>query len=382
MISDYLLKIASVCGSIETEQIERLVEILYEAYKKEKQVFIFGNGGSAATASHFCEDLGKGTLRKASDKGRFKVISLATNIPYILAWANDEGYESIFEQQLRNLGNGGDVVIGMSGSGRSENVLRAIEYANSHGMVTVGMTGFDGGELARRVSHEVHVPSFDIGMVENFHLVITHLVVQCLRKKIRHKAVFLDRDGVLNEERRDHVKCWEEFAWIPGSREALRRLRGDGFFTIVVTNQSVVGRGLLDSSALEGIHRAMVSEVEQIGGGIDGVYYCPHTPDAGCDCRKPKPGLLLKASEDFSISLRDSYVVTDTMNDVEMAKSVGCMAMLVCTGRGREEIRHQSEWRVRPDYILPDLARAVEVILNLEGSECVKKGAEGGEGER
>lgn len=369
MITDYFLKLHSLSESIDESQIEKLVEILYRAYKEENQIFIFGNGGSGATASHFCEDLGKGTLRSLNDKRRFRVISLTDNTPYLLAWANDEGYETVFEQQLRNLAREGDIAIGISGSGRSKSVLRAIEYAKSNAMVTIGMTGFDGGELASEVSHVVHIPSFDMGMVENFHLIIVHLLIDCLRKKIKNRAVFLDRDGVLNEERLDYVKSWNEFAWIPGSKEALRCLHGDGFLTIVVTNQSVVGRGLIDRKRLEDIHSTMLNEIKSIGGGIDRIYYCPHPPGAGCDCRKPKPGLLLKAVKDFNINLFDSYMVTDTIKDVEMAKNLGCMTMLVCTGQGKEEMQRQTEWKVRPDYILPDLSSAVRMILKLEGRD-------------
>ncbi len=366
MISSYFPDLCSLCNSIDKTQVEKLVEILYQAYERGSQIFIFGNGGSGATASHFCEDLGKGTLKSPSDKRRFRVISLTDSIPYLLAWANDEGYETVFEQQLRNLGRAGDVAIGISGSGKSRNVLRAIEYAKSTEMITVGMTGFDGGELARKVSYSVHIPSSDMGMVENFHLIIVHLVVDCLKKRMKNRAVFLNRDGVINQECPGYVKSWNEFTWISGSKEALRCLHGNGFLTIVVTNQSVVGRGLIDAKRLDEIHDTMRSEVESVGGGINQIYYCPHPPEAGCDCRKPKPGLLLKAEGDFDISLSDSYMVADTIEDVEMAKNLGCKTVLVCTGRGREEIRHQTEWNMRPDYILADLSSAAEMILKLE----------------
>lgn len=192
MINYYFHKLCNIADSIDPAQIEKLVEVLYQAYEKRNQIFIFGNGGSGSNASHFCEDIGKGTLRSLNDTRRFRVISLAENTSYLSAWANDEGYDTIFEQQLRNLAGKGDVVIAMSGSGNSKNVLRAIEYAKLHGMITVGMTGFDGGDLAQAVSCSVHVPSFDMGMVENFHLIVSHLVVDCLREKIRNTAISLE----------------------------------------------------------------------------------------------------------------------------------------------------------------------------------------------
>jgi len=189
MLNYYLHKLRNVADSIDPVQIERLVEILYEAYQQKKQIFIFGNGGSGANASHFCEDIGKGTLRSLNDRRRFRVMSLVENAPYVSAWANDEGYDTIFEQQLRNLAGNGDVAIGISGSGNSKNVLRAIEYAKLNGMITVGMTGFDGGELAQEVSCSVHIPCYDMGMVESFHLVVAHLVVDCLRERIKEAVL-------------------------------------------------------------------------------------------------------------------------------------------------------------------------------------------------
>ncbi|MDZ7344503.1 MAG: SIS domain-containing protein [candidate division KSB1 bacterium] len=176
--------IGKYCLSFDTYEVDVLIEYLEEAYYRGKHIFIFGNGGSGATASHFCEDLGKGTLRSKNDSRRFKVMSLTDNMPYILAWANDEGYETIFEQQLRNFAQPGQIAIGISGSGNSPNVLRAIEYANSAGLRTIGMTGFDGGRLREIAQHCVHVPIFEMGIVESIHMIIVHYVVNSLRNRL------------------------------------------------------------------------------------------------------------------------------------------------------------------------------------------------------
>jgi D-glycero-D-manno-heptose 1,7-bisphosphate phosphatase len=216
------------------------------------------------------------------------------------------------------------------------------------------------------VGRRVHVPSFDMGMVENFHLIVVHLVVDSLKKRIMKRAVFLDRDGVLNEERSDYVKCWGEFSWLPGTKEALRRLRSDGLLTIVVTNQSAVGMGLLDEEGLDEIHSTMLREIESAGGGIDRIYYCPHPPGTACDCRIPRPGLLLKAARDFDISLQDSYMISDGIEDLGMARELGCRTILVCNGHLGRKIPDQTGLDLHPDYALPDLSSAVEVILKLE----------------
>ena len=186
-IADYFQQITDICNAMEGGESRALVNILEEAYHNGKQVFIFGNGGSGAMASHFCEDLGKGTLNKPDDKKRFKVMSLTDNVPYILAWANDEGYETIFEQQLRNFAESGDVAIGISGSGNSINVLKAIEYGNSIGMITIGVTGFDGGKLRGLAQHNIHVPVNDMGMTEAVHCIITHWVVASLKERLRSR---------------------------------------------------------------------------------------------------------------------------------------------------------------------------------------------------
>ena len=115
---------------------------------------------------------------------RFRVMSLTDNIPYILAWANDHGYETIFEQQLKNFADPGDVAIGISGSGNSENVLRAIDFATTTGLKTVGVTGYDGGRLGGMVHYNIHVPMDDMGIVESVHVVIFHYIIYNLRDRI------------------------------------------------------------------------------------------------------------------------------------------------------------------------------------------------------
>jgi D-sedoheptulose 7-phosphate isomerase len=166
------------------EPSDRLVETLFEAFEEERTIFLIGNGGSAAAASHFGQDLAKGTLSSMQAKRRFRVIPLTDNIGFITALANDEGYDSVFEQQLRNLARRGDLLIAISGSGNSSNVLRAVEYARSIGMKTIGVTGFDGGKLRGLVDESVHVPIEDMGMTEAMHGVVFHLAMAQLRARL------------------------------------------------------------------------------------------------------------------------------------------------------------------------------------------------------
>ena len=188
MIAKYFSKVQEVCGRMDAEPVETLINVLYEAYEQGRRVFLFGNGGSAANASHFCEDVAKGTLASMEAEKRIKAISLTDNVPYITAWANDEGYDRIFEQQLISLCEPGDVTIAISGSGNSPNVVRATEYAEARDLFTVGMTGYDGGKLGKMVKLDLHVPSFDMGLVEGVHGMIIHYVVDTLNERICAKT--------------------------------------------------------------------------------------------------------------------------------------------------------------------------------------------------
>ncbi len=184
----YFSYISTLFGRIDFESIGRFADLLDEARQAGNQIFFMGNGGSAATSAHFANDLGKGACVKG--KAPFKAISLADNVPLVTAIANDEGYEKIFVMQLQNILNAGDVVVGISASGNSPNVITAIKYANSKGAKTVGLTGFSGGELKKVVQLPVHIetPAGEYGPVEDFHMVIDHLVTTYLKMRLEKEG--------------------------------------------------------------------------------------------------------------------------------------------------------------------------------------------------
>lgn len=179
------------------------------------------------------------------------------------------------------------------------------------------------------------------------------------------RAVFLDRDGVICENRPDHVKSWSEFRFLPGALAALRRLASAPFAIVVVTNQAIVQRGVVPAAAVEDIHQRMAWHIRQSGGRLDAIYYCPHRPEDDCACRKPKPGLLIQAARDLGLQLDHSYLVGDALTDVEAALAAGCQPLLVQTGRGA---RYAEAVRQRyPEVpILRDLSEAVTWILQRE----------------
>lgn len=151
-------------------------------------------------------------------------------------------------------------------------------------------------------------------------------------------AIFLDRDGVINCNRSDHVKSWDEFEFLPGVLDALVRLARMDLLVIVISNQGVIGRGLATRATVDEIHDRMIVEIHSAGGRIDDVFYCPHRPEDGCTCRKPQPGLLLRAAERWHLDLATSILIGDSEVDALAAQSAGCRSMLVRTGRGAEQL--------------------------------------------
>jgi D-sedoheptulose 7-phosphate isomerase len=184
----FLERVAQELARINPGEVKALADAIYECYERGRFVFLCGNGGSGSNCSHFCEDLGKCTLLRADydndRKKRLRILSLTDNTPYILAWANDEGFERVFAEQLKNLASPGDLLIAISGSGKSPNVLRAVEWANRSGLKTFGCTGFDGGKLRKLAHQGLHVPLDDMGIVESIHLTAFHWVVDDLHRRI------------------------------------------------------------------------------------------------------------------------------------------------------------------------------------------------------
>lgn len=185
-VIDYVSKIKQILDNMGknnlTEKINEVVEALLKARAENKMVFIMGNGGSGSTASHFVGDLSKGTIVEGFP--RFKAVALTDNIPNMLAWGNDSSYDDIFIEQLKNLMNPGDVVIGISGSGNSENVIRAIEYANSKGGITIGLSGYsESNKLMNTAKINIHVPSSYMQRVEDIHLFLEHLITSLIREE-------------------------------------------------------------------------------------------------------------------------------------------------------------------------------------------------------
>jgi D-glycero-D-manno-heptose 1,7-bisphosphate phosphatase len=183
-------------------------------------------------------------------------------------------------------------------------------------------------------------------------------------KGLLRNVVFLDRDGVVNRDSRLYVTSWSEFEFLPRSLKAIRDLTHAGFTLIVITNQSAVARRMITLRDLECLHRRMRQAVAAAGGRITDVFFCPHHPDDGCSCRKPKPGLISRAAAKYPMDLSAAVMVGDSAKDIQCARNAGCgRAVLVSTGKGRQAETELAAGHIVPDFVAEDLYEAVRWII-------------------
>ncbi len=178
-------------------------------------------------------------------------------------------------------------------------------------------------------------------------------------------VIFLDRDGVINYDSVDYIKSWDEYRFLPGSLEALAELTHAGFALILITNQSIIGRGMVTEAVLEDMHRRLRRAVEAAGGSLFDIFYCPHRPDDHCDCRKPEPGLIFQAKEKHGIDLPRTVMIGDNVKDVMCGRNAGCGAtLLVRTGNGREAEEELVQKKMLPFAVVDDLRHAAQTIMS------------------
>jgi len=186
------------------------------------------------------------------------------------------------------------------------------------------------------------------------------------RESSPRRAVFLDRDGVIIENRNDHVKAWEEVRFLPAAFHALRRLSQSAYALVLVTNQSVIGRGIITRDQAAQINEQVIAAIKDQGGRVDASYLCPHRPDEGCNCRKPAPGMLIQAAMELGLDLARSYVIGDAVSDMQAAQAVGAQGIFVLTGRGAEQGSLLEARGLSDCLVVADLSAAVDYILQRE----------------
>lgn len=349
-VRSYLDDLRWTMSEIDPAALGGLTELLLEARAEGRQILLIGNGGSAATAAHMACDLGKGTVDfRQPDVTRFRVISLSDNTALITALGNDISFDDVFAEQLKIVLRPRDVVVFLSASGSSPNLVKAAEHARAAGAVTVAMLGFGGGTLGRMVDHALVASSRNYGIAEDFHLSVQHILTQYLRRLLAgppRPVAFLDRDGVINERRASHpyVESWDQFRFVEGALPALRTLAGHGFALVVVTNQQGVGKGRMSLEALHLLHERMTAAMAAEGVGLTGIFYCPHLEQDGCFCRKPRPGLIHRALNEinFLVDMPHSVLIGDTDTDMRAGRAAGLRTILVGSGEagGSESATH------------------------------------------
>jgi D-sedoheptulose 7-phosphate isomerase len=182
-IRTYLDQVSGLVLKTPPERIHRITEIILDAYSRGKTIFVFGNGGGSATSAHFVCDLAKGTAMEG--RRRLKALSLSENMSLMTAWANDTDYTNTFGEQLKNLVEEGDIVIGLSGSGMSPNVINAFQVANEAAAFSILLSGFQGGRAVEVAKESIVVPSDDMQQIEDVHLMLCHIIFRCVRDGIR-----------------------------------------------------------------------------------------------------------------------------------------------------------------------------------------------------
>jgi D-sedoheptulose 7-phosphate isomerase len=183
-VTGYFERLKSTIDAMPIERIEAMGEVLFQAYRHGKQVFVIGNGGSAATASHMACDLGKNTI--APNRPRFRILSLSDNMPLFSALANDLGYQRVFAEQLVNLIRPGDVLVVISGSGNSPNIVEAMRYARERAATIIALLGFEGGAAIDLADEYILVPASDYGLIEDMHMILDHVLTGYFSERLEH----------------------------------------------------------------------------------------------------------------------------------------------------------------------------------------------------
>jgi len=361
--AQFLSEAAQIAALLDVSSIEKAAKILVEMRSTGGRLFILGVGGSAANASHAVND-----FRKI---GGIEAYAPTDNVSELTARTNDEGWATVFEEWLKTSRlQPRDLILVFSVGGGdlernvSPNLVAALRFAKTVGAKVIGVVGRDGGYTASVADACVLIPTVNpdhvTPHVEAFQAVVWHLLVTHPEVKVRQtkwestagagtsgRAVFLDRDGVLNravvKNGKPHPPASvAELEIVPQAKTALQRLREKGYKLLVVTNQPDVARGVVSKENVEAINRKLSAALD-----LDEVYVCYHADSDHCDCRKPKPGLLLNAARRHQINLAESFMVGDRWRDVEAGQSAGVRTILIDQGYDEKGPAQPPNARVR-----------------------------------
>jgi len=330
---------AETISKIDPSQVRAAADLIIEAFRNGGQAIFMGNGGSSADAQHIAAEF---SGRYMMERPALPSICLS-NIAPVTAIGNDYTYDIVFQRQIEANCRKGDVVIGMSTSGNSKNVVLAMQKAKEIGAKTISFTG-DGGALKDMVDCAVVIPSKETPRIQEAYLCACHTICGIVeREMFGQRCVFVDRDDTLAK---DVPYCSDpsKFVLFDGVPESIKRLNDAGYLVIVITNQSGIGRGYFKLEDMLAVNGRMCRDVEAGGGRIDDVFYCPHTPEDHCSCRKPEIGMGLDAIRKYGIDPSRSFMIGDNDKDVLFGERLGCTSI-----------------KVGPEF---DFNKAVDEILN------------------
>lgn len=327
LIKEEFIRSASVIKDIEPEQVRKAAEVMIGSLKKGGQVIFMGNGGSSADAQHIAAEL---SGRYMMDRPAMAGVCLS-NIAPITAIGNDYGYDFVFKRQIEAVCRKGDVVVGLSTSGNSKNVILAMEAAKELGATTISFTG-PGGRLKEIADVAVTIQTTETPRIQEGYLVACHTMCGIIEREMHGpKAVFIDRDDTISK---DVGYCsnpddFNVFDYVP---ESIARLNKAGYLVIIITNQSGISRGFLNEEILSKIHDKMIAQIAEGGGKIDDIFFCPHLPEDECKCRKPEIGMGVEAVRKYNINTSVSFMIGDSEKDVEFGRRLGCKSLRIVEG--------------------------------------------------
>ncbi len=318
LITAELKRSARTISQIDESKIRAAADMIIDSVSRGGQVIFMGNGGSSADAQHIAAEF---SGRYLFDRPAMAGMSLS-NIAPVTAIGNDYSYDMVFQRQIEAFCRKGDVVVGLSTSGNSRNVLLGIEAAKRAGASTISFTG-DGGVLKDMVDLSIVIPTKETPRIQEGYIVACHTICGIVeREMFGNKAVLVDRDDTLVKDV-PYCNDPDKLQILPGVPKAISRLNEAGYLVIVITNQSGIARGRLDHDILSTIHDKMMKEIEAGGGRIDDIFYCPHHPDEGCTCRKPEIDMGIAAISKHHINPRTSFMIGDNDKDIEFGRRLG-----------------------------------------------------------
>ena len=361
IITDYIRQVTNLIFSLEHSSFASILEEIKKASQERRTIFLVGNGISGISASHFANDLIINADKNIIEKLGFgmKVISLSDNMPLFTAVSNDFSSDQVYVKYIKAHANSEDLLILLTSDISQKSIIEAAKFSYGRGLRVVSITGFAPNELMEN-SHVLYkVENEKSSYVDGIHMFLCHCLALQLRDKLTQPVVFLDRDGVVNKNRADYIKSWDEFVFLPNVAEAIRRLNDKGYAVVIITNQSAVGRKIMSSDTLNEIHEKMYKQLYRNNALISKIYCCTHTPYENCDCRKPKTGLIRQAFEDLPLDMEKGIFIGDSITDVEAGLDFGLTTILLANNN---EVLSDS--KIVPHYIKEDLPSAVDLILS------------------